>query len=274
MVKRHMRCAINPAIGDERFIHIQPAAQKLTVAIVGGGPAGLEAARIATMRGHAVTIFEKSEELGGAILYCCTVHGKNKMRWYADWIRQQIAKMGVEIKYKSTPTPQELSKFDAVFVAVGATVDRPDIKGIDSKRVCTFEDVLRCRMKNCEYWPKGGKEPPAEVGETVLIWGDHFGAVDAAEKLGYEGKKVIIVTENREFASVAGAVQQGRHGEALQGRQRGRPHVQDVRPSRHDHPELLRARDTGQRGGRDRQQQVRKIRRYGGHDRPGHHAGR
>ncbi len=201
MVKRHMRCAINPAIGDERFIHIQPAAQKLTVAIVGGGPAGLEAARIATMRGHAVTIFEKSEELGGAILYCCTVHGKNKLRWYADWIRQQIAKTGVEIKYKSTPSPQELSKFDAVFVAVGATVDRPDIKGIDSKRVCTFEDVLRCRMKNCEYWPKGGKEPPAEVGETVLIWGDHFGAVDAAEKLGYEGKKVIIVTENREFAS-------------------------------------------------------------------------
>jgi len=171
------------------------------VAIVGGGPAGLEAARIATLRGHAVTVFEKSEEVGGAILYCCTVHGKNKMRWYADWIRQQVAKMGVQIRYKSTPTPQELSKFDAVFVAVGATVHRPDIKGIESKRVVTFEDVLRCRMKNCEYWPKSGKEPPAETGETVLVWGDHFGAVDAVEKLGVEGKKVIVVTENREFAS-------------------------------------------------------------------------
>jgi NADPH-dependent 2,4-dienoyl-CoA reductase/sulfur reductase-like enzyme len=201
MIKRHMRCAINPAIGDERFIHIQPASQKLSVAIVGGGPAGLEASRIATLRGHKATIFEKSEELGGAILYCCTVHGKNKMRWYADWIRIQIAKMGVEIKYKSTPTPQELAKYDAVLVAVGGSVDRPDIKGIDSKRVCTFEDVLRCKLKNCEYWPKGGKLPPAEIGQTVLIWGDHFGAADAAEKLAYEGKKVTIVTENPEFAS-------------------------------------------------------------------------
>jgi len=128
------------------------------------------------------------------------VHGKNKMRWYADWIRQQVAKMGVQIRYKTTPTAQDLAGFDAVLVATGAAVVKPDIKGINSKRVCTFEDVLRCAMKNCEYWPKGGKQPPAETGETVLIWGDHFGAADAAEKLGYEGKKVIIVTENREFA--------------------------------------------------------------------------
>ena len=79
MVKREMRCAINPAVGDERFINFAPAAKQLKVAVVGGGPAGLEAARIATLRGHKVTVFEKWNEIGGAILYFCTVLGKNKM---------------------------------------------------------------------------------------------------------------------------------------------------------------------------------------------------
>ena len=199
MIKRHMRCAINPAIGDERFINFGPADSKVTVAIVGGGPAGLEAARIAALRGHKATIFEKTNELGGAILNCCNVFGKNKMRWYADWVRQQVAKLGVEVKYESVPKPEELKKFDAVLVAHGGTIAHPDIKGIDSPCVVTFEDVLRCKNKNCEFWPKGGKAAPAEVGDTVLIWGDHYGAVDAAEKLGTEGKKVYLVTEHKEF---------------------------------------------------------------------------
>jgi 2,4-dienoyl-CoA reductase-like NADH-dependent reductase (Old Yellow Enzyme family)/thioredoxin reductase len=200
MIKRHMRCAINPAVGDERFIHLEPAAQQFKLAVVGGGPAGLEAARIATLRGHKVTVFEKSNEVGGAILYCCTVHGKNKMRWYADWIREQVGKLGVEIKYETVPKPQELKGFDAVLVSTGARVVREDIKGIDSKIVCTFEDVLRCKAKNCKYYPKGGKPEPVEVGDTVLVWGDYFGAADAVEKLGVEGKKVYLVTPNREFA--------------------------------------------------------------------------
>jgi NADPH-dependent 2,4-dienoyl-CoA reductase/sulfur reductase-like enzyme len=103
MIKRHMRCAINPAIGDERFIHLSPAAKPLRVAVVGGGPGGMEAARIATLRGHQVTLFERTGELGGAILYCCTVPGKHKLRWYADWLRLQIKKLGVEVRDHASP---------------------------------------------------------------------------------------------------------------------------------------------------------------------------
>jgi len=81
MIRRHMRCAINPAVGDERFVHLGRAETTYRVAVVGGGPGGMEAARIATLRGHQATLFEQSGELGGAILYCCTVPGKKKMRW-------------------------------------------------------------------------------------------------------------------------------------------------------------------------------------------------
>jgi hypothetical protein len=81
-------------------------------------------------------------------------------------------------------------------------------------------------MKNCEYWPKGGKAGPAAVGDTVLVWGDYFGAADAVEKLAYEGKKVYVVTPHRGFASWMEPVHKdvmvkrfaGGNGEALGGK--------------------------------------------------------
>jgi len=199
MIRRHCRCAINPAVGDERFLHLKPAEKAYNVAIVGGGPGGMETARIATLRGHRATIFERSGELGGAILYCCTVPGKHKMRWYADWLRRQTAKLKVEVRYHATPGVDELKQFDAVVLATGGRVARPEVPGIDLPLVCTFEDVLRCRTENCEYFPQG-KTPPVECGPTVLVWGDHFAAADTAEKLGVDGRKVYLVTQNREFA--------------------------------------------------------------------------
>jgi len=199
MIKRDMRCAINPAIGDERFIYLPPAKKSCKVAIIGGGPAGMEAARISALRGHQVTIFEKTGELGGAMLYCCTVPGKNKMRWYADWLRFQIKKLGIEVKYHTEPTVKDLKEFDVVLLASGGKTASPDIPGIDLPFVVTFEDVLRCQSKNCEYYPDD-RAAPAKCGQQVLIWGDHFGAADAAEKLGSDGKKVTIVTENKDFA--------------------------------------------------------------------------
>jgi len=199
MIKRDMRCAINPAVGDERFIHLQPAKKACKVAVIGGGPAAMEAARVSTLRGHKVTIFEKTGELGGAMLYCCTVPAKNKMRWYADWLRYQLKKLGVEVKYRTEPNAKDLKDFDVVLLASGGKVVRPDIPGIELPFVTTFEGVLRCKNTKCEYYPDD-KAEPVECGDNVLIWGDHFGAADAAEKLGSSGGKVTIVTENQDFA--------------------------------------------------------------------------
>lgn len=160
----------------------------------------MEAARIATLRGHRVTIFEKTGELGGAILYCCTVPGKQKMRWYADWLHRQVSKLGVEVRFHSIPEVEELRRFDAVILATGGKVGRPEIPGIDVPLVATFEDVLRCGLEKCEFYPVG-QPAPADCGSTVLIWGDHFGGADAAEKLAGGGRKVYIVTEKAEFAA-------------------------------------------------------------------------
>ncbi len=199
MIRRHMRCAVNPAVGDERFVHLKPAETACNVAIVGGGPGGMEAARIATLRGHRVTIFEQSGELGGAILACCTVPGKQKMRWYADWLRQQVNKLGIEVRYHGSPDIEQLRSFDAVILATGGKVARPEVPGIEAPLVCTFEDVLRCGRESCEFFPQG-KTPPVECSEKVLVWGDHFAAADTAEMLAGQGKQVYVVTEQAEFA--------------------------------------------------------------------------
>lgn len=198
MIKREMRCAINPAIGDERFLDILPARTSMKVAVVGGGIAGMEAARIATLRGHKVTIFEKDNELGGILRTCCMVPPKNKLKWYMDWIREQIKELGVEVKLRTTASADELKSYDVVLCGTGAKTVVPQIPG--AEKAIKFEDVLVCVKKNCEYWPSDGKREPAKVGQKVLIWGNHYAATDTAEAIALRGKEVILVTEDRDFA--------------------------------------------------------------------------
>lgn len=197
MAKKEIGCAINPACGNEAFEELKPAGKPMNVAIVGGGPAGMEAARIAAVRGHKVTLFEKTGELGGAILGCCMTPGKEKMKWYADWIRGQIKKLPVEVRLNTMPAAADLKGFDAVLNATGAVSFVPECIG--SERVLGFEGVIACPKVNCEFHP--GKRTPVKTGEKVLVWGDHYAAADTAAHLASIGKQVTIVTENKEFGS-------------------------------------------------------------------------
>ncbi len=208
MAKKEIACAINPACGNEAFAQMKKAEKPMKVAVVGGGPAGMEAARVATERGHRVTLFEKSAELGGAILGCCMAPGKDeKMKWYADWIRGQIADLSVETRMRTSPRVADLKGFDIVVNATGAHSFVPDVHGLKD-RVIAFEEAIACPKITCEYHPNNAKRtdrlprtPRKLEGTRVVVWGDHYAAVDTATYLASIGKEVIIVTDRKEFAA-------------------------------------------------------------------------
>ena len=189
MVKQELKCAINPAIDDVRFLNIKPAHASMRVAIVGGGVAGMEAAYIATLRGHKVTLFEKESELGGIIRTCCRVPVKKKWKWYIDWIREQLAALNVDVRFDN------LDNYDAVLCGTGTKLIKPNILGID--KAISYEDVLRCTQRNCQYFTE--RPAPAKLGHTVVVWGNHYQASDTAEMIAMKGREVIVVTEDKEF---------------------------------------------------------------------------
>ncbi len=198
MAKHEIQCSINAACGNPEFAEMRRTGKPVRVAVVGGGPAGMEAARIATERGHQVTLFEQAGELGGGMLYVCLVPGKEKMRWYLDWIRDQLLDLQVDIRLNHAPTVDELREYDVVLNATGAESYVPEVHG-RADLVVPFEDAMACPKVACECHPGGRRL--TKLGQRVLLWGDHYAATDTAAFLGAHGKEVTIVTENREFAA-------------------------------------------------------------------------
>ncbi len=115
-------------------------------------------------------------------------------------------------------------------IATGGRVVRPAIPGIDRPCVTTFEDVLRCRSTGCENFPED-RPAPVSCGEKVVVWGDHFGAADVAEQLGFSGHHVTVVTPHSEFAAWMEPCHRdimqkrfdGGNGEGLKGRSFAQP---------------------------------------------------
>jgi hypothetical protein len=126
------------------------------------------------------------------------VPGKEKMRWYLDWIRNQLLDLHVDIRLNHAPSVDELRGFDVVLNATGAISYVPDVLG-ERDRVVPFEEAMACPKIACECHP--GARKLHKLGAHVLLWGDHYAAADTAAFLGSIGKQVTIVTEKREFAA-------------------------------------------------------------------------
>lgn len=176
------RCAVNVAVGrEQQFAEIKPAAVRRKVAVVGAGPAGMEAARVAGLRGHEVTLYDKKKEIGGQLLLAATPPGKDKLLWLRDYEATQFKKLKVKLELGREVTPQLVEKVrpDAIIIATGCRPIIPDIPGIKSEKVSTALDVLE------------GKEK-IENEKVVMVGGGVVGA-ETAEFLAEGGNDVTIV---------------------------------------------------------------------------------
>lgn len=138
-------CAVNPALGNEKLLPLTPARARKHVVVVGAGPGGLEAARVAAERGHRVTVLDKSDRLGGTLWFSGLTTPDNQM--LLDWLKVQVQRPDIDIRLKTEATVASIQALqpDAVVVATGAVRGRPAVPGSDLPHVHTG-DTLRALM--------------------------------------------------------------------------------------------------------------------------------
>ena len=178
--RQFLSCVLNAENGYENTRSIQPAAQKKKIAVLGGGPAGLEAARVAALRGHDVTLFEKTTTLGGQLNIACVPPRKEEMRRAAQDLIHAVCNAGVHLCMGQTRTAEQLKDagFEAVINAVGAHSATPRIPGIDSVNVADAWKVL------------AGEQ---QVYGTVAVIGGGMVGCETAEYLAARGCKVSVI---------------------------------------------------------------------------------
>jgi len=181
-------CTVNAQAGREKEFEIKPAEKKKNVMIIGGGPAGMEAARVAALRGHNVTLYEKSETLGGQLNLASVPPGKDKIRWYKEYLISQINKLGVKVKLGIEVTPEvvEKEKPDVVILVTGGQPLIPDIPGVDGDNVVTAWDVLNGKVNI--------------ASKKVIIAGGGMVGCETALYLAEKGNEVTIVEMLDEIA--------------------------------------------------------------------------
>ena len=177
---RTQRCAVNAEVGRERTLRIHPAAKPKQVCVIGGGPAGMEAARVLALRKHKVTLVEKENELGGLLRYASVPDFKDELRRFLQYLKIQVKKSGVEVLLGREATLDLVRglKPDAVVLAAGSTMPVPEIPGGRKPFVSTALDLL------------AGKFQP---GDHVLVAGGAAMGCEIAVHLATRGKKVTVV---------------------------------------------------------------------------------
>ncbi|WKY44984.1 FAD-dependent oxidoreductase [Eubacteriaceae bacterium ES2] len=186
---KDISCALNPACGREKTYAIKPAEIKKKIAVVGGGIAGMEAARVCALRGHDVDIFEKSDELGGVFIAAAAFDFKEDDKRLLTWYRKQIADLDINVKLNTIFTDADAAAYDEVMVATGATECRLDIPGFDAPSVTYAIDTLLNQTI---------------LDKNVAIVGGGLTGCEIAYALAKKGCRVTILEKEDVILNVAG----------------------------------------------------------------------
>jgi len=165
-------CLVNPRACSETELLIEPTENPKKIAVVGAGPAGLSAALTADERGHAVTLFEAAQQLGGQLNMARRIPGKEEFHGLVEWYETMVARSGIELRLGTKATPEALGGFDEIILATGVTPRSPGIPGEDGPNAASYVDVLL---------------NGAEVGQRVAIVGAGGIGFDVAEFLSHQG---------------------------------------------------------------------------------------
>jgi 2,4-dienoyl-CoA reductase-like NADH-dependent reductase (Old Yellow Enzyme family)/thioredoxin reductase len=186
---KHIHCAINPWAGREAELeHINKARVPKDIMIVGGGPAGIEAARWFKRRGHRPVIYEKNDRLGGRLILGCLPPHKEEIGTFVQYLVKQVEKMGIELHLKVEVTPDLVLKRhpDVLVIATGGRQVRPDIP-IDKNAKCIYAwDVV------------SGKT--AVPDKKVVVLGGGFVAAEIAEFMAEKSHEVTLIEMREEIA--------------------------------------------------------------------------
>jgi 2,4-dienoyl-CoA reductase (NADPH2) len=222
---RSTYCAVNATTGHEHETELRPAPVARHVLVIGGGPAGMEAARVATLRGHRVTLCERSAQLGGTLRFAGLVYEPNAR--LLRWLERQVRELGVEVQLSSEMTPAGVEQLgaDVVVVATGARRERPAVPGAEAAHVLDGDDLramltgegrtrglsvlqrgaLRAgRVLGLTANPDRARELSRRwlpLGKRIAIWGGGLVGCEIAEFLAERGRQVWVLEPGEKLAT-------------------------------------------------------------------------
>ncbi len=245
MERTAMSCAVNGLSGREAELSLARASTPKHVVVVGGGPGGLETARIAALRGHRVSLYERERFLGGALVLAATVHPEN--RPFLDFLLREVRRLPIELHTGRALSPQELRRLgpDAVVVATGGRVVAPRLPGMTARHVVTgtrLRQLLCGSLSSAEVatlpawqrWGTLGVLGPLSryvtprrlsaltrlwmpIGRRVAIVGADLAALELAEFLATRGRTVCVLERGERLAPEIGLKRLTEHMDRLDG---------------------------------------------------------